>query len=195
MERKIRVAITHGDTNGIGYEVIMKTFSNPAMFDLCIPIVYGSPKVAAYHSKALGLQTTFSIIERAEDAKEGRLNLLPTFEDEVKVDFGQPTKEAGEAALKALDRAMTDFRNDLYDVLVTAPINKQNIKWKITLYQEYSRLVLSRYILSGFCKSVTLFRSVNKRRIKRASSRWVRYLSVDNRLIPEAFDSFAISTS
>ena len=128
MERKIRVAITHGDTNGIGYEVIMKTFSNPAMFDLCIPIVYGSPKVAAYHSKALGLQTTFSIIERAEDAKEGRLNLLPTFEDEVKVDFGQPTKEAGEAALKALDRAMTDFRNDLYDVLVTAPINKNTIQ-------------------------------------------------------------------
>ena len=128
MERKIRVAITHGDTNGIGYEVIMKTFSNPAMFDLCIPIVYGSPKVAAYHSKALGLQTTFSIIERAEDAKEGRLNLLPTFEDEVKVDFGQPTKEAGEAALKALDRAMTDFRNDLYDVLVTAPINKNTFQ-------------------------------------------------------------------
>lgn len=126
--KKIRVAITHGDTNGIGYEVILKAFADPAMFELCTPIVYGSPKVAAYHRKALDLQTNFSIIEKAEDAQADRLNMLATFEDEVKVDLGQPSKEAGEAALKALDRAMTDFRAGLYDVLVTAPINKNNIQ-------------------------------------------------------------------
>ena len=51
--RKIRVAITHGDTNGIGYEVILKTFADPEMFELCTPIIYGSPKVAAYHKKLL----------------------------------------------------------------------------------------------------------------------------------------------
>ncbi len=127
-EKKIRVAITHGDTNGIGYEVILKTFADPAIFELCTPIVYGSPKVAAYHRKALDLPTNFSIIEKAEDAQNGRLNLLTTFEEEVKVDLGQPSKEAGEAALKALDRAMTDYRAGLYDVLVTAPINKNNIQ-------------------------------------------------------------------
>ena len=127
-EKKIRVAITHGDTNGIGYEVILKTFADPAIFELCTPIVYGSPKVAAYHRKALDLPTNFSIIEKAEDAQNGRLNLLTTFEEEVKVDLGQPSKEAGVAALKALDRAMTDYRAGLYDVLVTAPINKNNIQ-------------------------------------------------------------------
>ena len=127
-EKKIRVAITHGDTNGIGYEVILKTFADPAILELCTPIVYGSPKVAAYHRKALDLPTNFSIIEKAEDAQNGRLNLLTTFEEEVKVDLGQPSKEAGEAALKALDRAMTDYRAGLYDVLVTAPINKNNIQ-------------------------------------------------------------------
>ena len=127
-QRKIRVAITHGDTNGIGYEVILKAFADPAMFELCTPIVYGSPKVAAYHRKALDLPTNFSIIEKAEDAQDGRLNMLATFEDEVKVDLGQPSKEAGTAALKALDRAMTDFRSGLYDVLVTAPINKNTIQ-------------------------------------------------------------------
>jgi len=127
-DKKIRVAITHGDTNGIGYEVILKTFAEPAMLDLCIPIIYGSPKVAAYHRKALNLQTNFSIIENAKDAQEGRLNLLTTFEDEVKVDLGQPSPEAGQAALKALDRAMTDYRMGLYDVLVTAPINKNTIQ-------------------------------------------------------------------
>lgn len=127
-EKKIRVAITHGDTNGIGYEVILKTFADPAIFELCTPIVYGSPKVAAYHRKALDLPTNFSIIEKAEDAQNGRLNLLTTFEEEVKVELGQPSKEAGEAALKALDRAMTDYRAGLYDVLITAPINKNNIQ-------------------------------------------------------------------
>ena len=126
--RKIRVAITHGDTNGIGYEVILKTFADPEMFELCTPIIYGSPKVAAYHKKLLELNTQFSIIDNAAEAKEGRLNMLATFDEEVKVEFGESSVMAGEAALKALDRAMTDFRSEYYDVLVTAPINKKNIQ-------------------------------------------------------------------
>ena len=126
--KKIRVAITHGDTNGIGYEVILKTFADPAMLEICTPIIYGSPKVAAYHRKMLELTTSFSIIDRAEDAQEDRVNLIAVIGEETKVDIGQSSKEAGEAALKALDRAMTDFRSDLYDVLVTAPINKDNIQ-------------------------------------------------------------------
>ena len=126
--RPIRVAITHGDTNGIGYEVIFKTFEDAEMLELCTPIIYGSPKVAAYHRKMLDLQANFSIINNAEDAKDGRINLLTTFEDDVKVEAGQPSKEAGQAALKALDRAMTDYRSELYDVLVTAPINKSTIQ-------------------------------------------------------------------
>ena len=69
---KIRVGITHGDINGVGYEVILKAFSDPTMFELCTPIVYGSPKVAAYHRKAMDLQTAFSIIATAEEAMDGR---------------------------------------------------------------------------------------------------------------------------
>ena len=120
-DRKIRVAITHGDTNGIGYELIFKTFAEPEMLELCTPIIYGSPKIAAYHRKAMDMQANFSIINRAEDAQDGRVNLLTCFDDEVKVELGVPTKESGTAALKALDRAMTDFRSQLYDVLVACP--------------------------------------------------------------------------
>lgn len=127
-ERMIRVAITQGDTNGIGYEVILKTFAEPAMLEICTPIIYGSPKVAAYHRKALNLETNFSIINKAEEARDGRLNLLTCFDDEVKIELGQPSEEAGQAALKALDRAMTDYRAGLFDVLVTAPINKATIQ-------------------------------------------------------------------
>ena len=127
-ERRIRVAITQGDTNGVGYEVILKAFADPAILELCTPIIYGSPKIAAYHRKALNLDTNFSIINTAEEARDGRVNMLTCFDDEVKVELGQPSTEAGEAALKALDRAMTDFRSGLYDVLVTAPINKATIQ-------------------------------------------------------------------
>lgn len=127
-QKRIKVAITHGDTNGVGYEVILKAFDDPQMLELCTPIIYGSPKVAAYHRKVLNLQTNFTIIEKAEEAKEGKLNLLTTFDDEVKIELGTPAKEAGEAALAALDRAMTDYRSGLYDVIVTAPINKKTIQ-------------------------------------------------------------------
>ena len=125
--KKIRVAITQGDTNGVGYEVIMKAFEDPVMFELCTPIVYGSAKVAAYHKKVLDLDTSFNVIDKAEDARDGRLNLLNCIED-VKVELGHPSEEAGQAAFKALDQAMTDYRSGLYDVLVTAPINKATIQ-------------------------------------------------------------------
>ena len=101
-ERNIRVAITHGDTNGIGYEVILKAFEDPTMLELCTPIIYGSPKVATYHRNALQLETPFSIITKAEDAYEGKLNLLTTFDEEVKVEFGTPTPESAEASLTFL---------------------------------------------------------------------------------------------
>ena len=127
-ERKIRVAITQGDTNGVGYEVILKVFSDPNILELCTPIIYGSPKVASYHRKALNLDVPYTIINHAEEARDGRVNLLACFDDEIKIEMGQPSQEAGAAALKALDRAMTDYRSELYDVLVTAPINKATIQ-------------------------------------------------------------------
>lgn len=120
-DRKIRVAITHGDTNGVGYELIFKIFEDPAMLELCTPIIYGSPKVASYHRKALNRETPFSIIASVEEAKPDRLNLLTTFDDEIKVELGQPSDEATEAARKALKWAMVDVQQGKADVLVMAP--------------------------------------------------------------------------
>lgn len=125
---KIRVGITHGDINGIGYEVILKAFSDPAMLELCIPIVYGSPKVAAYHRKALDLPTNFSIINSASEAAYNKLSILNCSDDEVKVEFTKPSPEAGKSALDALEKALADYKEGLIDVLVTAPINKNTIQ-------------------------------------------------------------------
>jgi len=121
--KKIRVAITHGDTNGIGYELIFKTFAEPEMLELCTPIIYGSPKVATYHRNALDMEANFTIIKDASEAQNGRLNLLPVFDDEIKVELGVPTEESGVAGLRAVDKALDDYRQGLFDVLVTAPID------------------------------------------------------------------------
>ena len=121
--QKIRIAITHGDTNGIGYEVIFKTFAEPTILELFTPIIYGSPKVAAYHRKSLNMQVNQNIISRTEDAHPDRLNILTCFDDEVKVDLGTPTPQSAHAAQLALDRAMADFGQGLFDALVTLPVS------------------------------------------------------------------------
>ena len=127
-DNKIRIGITQGDINGVGYEVILKTFSDPTMLELCTPIIYGSPKVAAYHRKALDVQTNFSIINTASEAGYNRLSVVNCTDDEVKVEFSKPDPEAGKAALGALERAIEDYREGLIDVIVTAPINKHTIQ-------------------------------------------------------------------
>ncbi len=125
---KIRVGITHGDLNGVGYEVILKTFEDPLMFEICTPLVYGSPKVAAYHRKAIDSPANFCIINSASELQEGKLNIVNCVDDEVKVELGKPTTEGGKSALDALERALDDYRHGLFDVLVTAPINKHTIQ-------------------------------------------------------------------
>ena len=127
-DNKIRIGITQGDINGVGYEVILKTFSDPTMLELCTPIIYGSPKVAAYHRKALDIQANFSIVNSATEAGYNRLSVVNCTDDEVKVEFSKPDPEAGKAALGALERAIEEYREGLIDVIVTAPINKHTIQ-------------------------------------------------------------------
>ncbi len=128
-ERLIKVGITHGDINGVGYEVILKTFLDMRVADLCTPIIYGSSKIAAYHRKALELPpVNMNIISRAEDAGASRLNIINCVNDEVKVELSKPTAEAGEAAFMALEAAVADMKRGVVDVLLTAPINKHSIQ-------------------------------------------------------------------
>ncbi|MBQ8672815.1 MAG: 4-hydroxythreonine-4-phosphate dehydrogenase PdxA [Bacteroides sp.] len=127
-ENKIRIGITQGDINGVGYEVILKTFAEPAMLELCTPIIYGSPKVAAYHRKALDISANFSIVNSASEASPNRLSVVNCTDDEVKVEFSKQDPEAGKAALGALEKAVEEYKAGLIDVIVTAPINKHTIQ-------------------------------------------------------------------
>ena len=123
----IRVGITHGDTNGVGYELILKTFADNAMFDICTPIVYGSAKMATYHRKTLNLNVNFNNIISANEAEDGRLNLVNCFDDELKIELGKVDADAGKAAFLALEHAVSDLKAGRIDVLVTAPICKSAI--------------------------------------------------------------------
>mgnify|MGYP001126251265 CR=1 FL=1 len=127
-DNKIRVGITQGDINGVGYEVILKTFADPVMLELCTPIIYGSPKVAAYHRKSLDLPINFSIVNSASEADPNRLSVVNCTDDEVKVEFSKPDVEAGKAALGALEKAIEEYKEGIIDVIVTAPINKHTIQ-------------------------------------------------------------------
>ena len=125
---KIKIGITHGDINGVGYEMILKTFQAEGMASLCTAVVYGSPKIAAYHKKAINAQTNFQVVESAASAKEGVLNMVNCFgEEEQKIEFGRPSEEAGKAALTALDKALEDLTSGQIDALVTTPICNSSV--------------------------------------------------------------------
>ncbi len=128
-EVKIKVGITHGDINGIGYEVIFKTFADARVYDSFVPVIYGSSKVAAYHRKALNI-SNFSLnsINNIEDAHDKRVNIINCLDDNIRVELGKSTSIGGDSAFKALERAVKDLKAGKIDVLVTAPINKENIQ-------------------------------------------------------------------
>jgi len=130
METKtISAGISHGDINGIGYEVIIKTLMDPMMNDLCVPIVYGSPKVAAYHRKALNINNfSFNNIRNAEEANPRKANMINCLDDNIRVELGKSTPQGGEAAFASLERAVEDLKNGKINVLITAPIDKNNIQ-------------------------------------------------------------------
>ena len=126
---KIKVGITHGDINGVGYELILKTFEAEEMASVCTPVIYGSPKTATYHRKALECQTSFQVVDSAEQAKHGHVNMVNCFgEEELKIDLGQATEDAGNAARISLDCALEDLKAGTIDALVTAPLNNNTIR-------------------------------------------------------------------
>ena len=125
----IKIGISQGDINGISYEVILKTLMDNRVNDICTTVVYGSPKVAAYHRKALNITNfSFNNIRTPEEANMKRANIINCLDDNIRVELGKSTKVAGEASIACLKAAVNDLKAGKIDVLVTAPINKHNIQ-------------------------------------------------------------------
>lgn len=129
MDRPIRVGITHGDINGIGYEVILKMLGDERMLEICTPVVYGSAKIAAFYRKLLDLPAVPFV--QAQDGSciaDGQNNIINVVPEDTKVEPGVSSQTAGQAAFASLQRAVKDLQEGFIDVLVTSPINKHNIQ-------------------------------------------------------------------
>lgn len=125
----MKIGITQGDVNGVGYEVIMKALQDMEILDDLTPIIYGSPKAAAYHRKALNVaQFSLNNINTPDEAHPRRVNIVTCGDDNIKVELGKSSQAAGQAAFAALEAAVRDLSDGRIDAVVTAPINKKNIQ-------------------------------------------------------------------
>ncbi|NNC85895.1 MAG: 4-hydroxythreonine-4-phosphate dehydrogenase PdxA [Bacteroidia bacterium] len=128
-QNRVKVGISIGDINGIGQEVILKTFMDSRMMEVCSPMIYGSSKVLSYHKKALELDNfTFNTIRDFSETGNKKLNLINCWDEDTKVEMGQATETGGKYALKSLEALCDDVMSDSMDVIVTAPINKHTIR-------------------------------------------------------------------
>ena len=141
-EYKLKIGITQGDTNGIGWEVILKTFTDSRMVELCTPIIYGSDAAANFYSKSIAdfEAIQFHFCESAEEAKRGRVNLVRCGGRDLAIEPGKASAGAGKAAVSALKAAVADLKRGKLDAVVTAPINKESVQsdeWHYTGHTEF----------------------------------------------------------
>lgn len=126
---KIKIGITHGDINGVSYEIMIKTLSNQRILDFCTPIIYGSPKVLAYYRKAFNSHNPNPVlINSIKEVNHRKMYIINCISDNVKVEMGKSTTEAGTYAIQALEKAMEDLKFGELDAIVTAPVNKTNLQ-------------------------------------------------------------------
>ena len=145
MEKLPRIALTHGDINGIGYEVILKTFEDERIFELCVPVLFGSAKVLSFYSKKLNIPIKYNVIASPTQALNGVLNIVECINDnDLHPEPGASTEEAGKAALLSLEKGVEALAKGEVDLLVTAPINKKNIQSETFIFPGHTEYLESK---------------------------------------------------
>lgn len=124
----IIVGISIGDINGIGIEIILKTFDDKRMLELCTPVIFASKKIISKYKAILNFETHIHSLQDIKSVIQGKLNLINVWNDEVELSFGKANAEGGKYALISLEAATNELNNGNVDVLVTAPINKNTIQ-------------------------------------------------------------------
>ena len=133
MKEKIKpiLGITTGDINGIGIEIILKTFSDKRMFEICTPIIFGSHKVLYDYKRSIDINDiNFNTINSYQKINPKTINIFNCWEEQIKIELGKITKLGGQYALKSILASAKALKCGDVDILVTAPINKQNIQSK-----------------------------------------------------------------
>lgn len=138
---KIKVGISIGDLNGIGVEIVLKSFEDSRMLDFCTPVIFASSKAVSYHKKALNLNTNIHGIDSLRKVVPQKLNLLNVWKEMIDVDLGKPTEISGKYALLSLDSATEALKKGEIDILVTAPIDKNNIQSEAFNFQGHTEFL------------------------------------------------------
>lgn len=117
-----QVALSHGDFNGIGYEVMLKTFADARMFEMLTPVLYGQSKAFAYYKKNFGMDSpNYALTRDVRQASQGKFNIINIVENELKIEPGAATELSMEMAMVSMKKAVEDLRSGLVDALVMAP--------------------------------------------------------------------------
>ncbi|NRR91354.1 4-hydroxythreonine-4-phosphate dehydrogenase PdxA [Winogradskyella undariae] len=127
-DEKIIVGISIGDLNGIGAEIVIKTYEDPRSLELNTPVIFASAKTMQFFKNHFNSKINFYGIESPEKAVHGKVNVVNVWKEPVKIEFGTEDKKIGEYAIKSLEAATNALKEATIDVLVTAPINKHNIQ-------------------------------------------------------------------
>ncbi|MEN0002552.1 MAG: 4-hydroxythreonine-4-phosphate dehydrogenase PdxA [Bacteroidota bacterium] len=124
----IKIGVSIGDINGIGLEVILKTFIQENISKYITPVIYGSAKVVSYHKNIVGLDLQMSTCNSAERVHQNRINVVNCWQENVNITLGKATEQGGQYAYRSLEVAVHDLKQGWIDALVTAPINKAAMK-------------------------------------------------------------------
>ena len=158
MHNPIRVGITHGDFNGIGYEVIIKALDEEEITDLFTPVIFGSAELLNQVRKDIGTETfRFTPVRSASDAQDGKINVVDVCPRGLEMTPGHPSKEAGEAAVAALEAACIALENDEIDFIVTAPINKKTVYSERFPFPGHTEFLAQRLAEDGSKATMILF--------------------------------------
>jgi 4-hydroxythreonine-4-phosphate dehydrogenase len=126
------IGISMGDPNGIGMEIIIKTFQDPFIFDYCTPVLYALPSVYSNVRNALQIDAPpYHLIQHVDQAEDGKLNLIATSKEKIELTLGKADKDAGLQALKAIDLMLKDVADGKLNAIVTAPVDKNSINQNI----------------------------------------------------------------
>lgn len=124
----IIVGISIGDLNGIGSEVVLKTFEDSRMLELCTPVIFANVKVLSFVKKTFESTSMLHGIDKLDQIVPGKINVLNVWREGVDLNFGVNAENIGKYAIKSFVTATQALKDGLIDVLVTAPINKYNVQ-------------------------------------------------------------------
>lgn len=181
-DKKIKLGISIGDLNGIGCEIILKTFEDSRMMDFCTPIIFASNKTISFQKNHLKLNVNYNGIDKISQAVDGKLNLLNIWREIPNVEFGKETKDGGKYAFLSLKKAVEALKNDEIDVLVTAPINKHNIQ-----SEEFSFPGHTDYLAKEFNDDALMFMVTEELKIGLITDH-VPVKEISNHITPELIE-------